>query len=463
MKYCARPYNHLHFDPGGNVRICSWTDVNIGNILEEDIEDIWHGEKAEKFRESIADGSFRFCRKTSCPFLENDSLEDLGKSEFIERAKVEKLPAQFNVANDFICNHSCPSCRENVFIPDEQYAQNMDKMEEVLLPLLNQATAISACGNGDLFASPYMMRLLQQVHPVDKSCRISLETNGALFNENNWKKISHLAEYGLYVAVTPNSYVKTTHYYLCGNHDSYDEVMKNLKFISELREQEIINRLEISIVLQDRNFLELPDFAVQSIEKFKADLVTVKPLYKWFALDEETYWFKDVLNPLHPYHQEYLNMMEHPALKNPKVYFWGAKNLHPAQKHPAYLYKEIADYLNWILLTDDAGVRLSNLIQKQGLKNIIIYGENQLTEPIIRLLQDNHVEIKMIMAKYPEKEKILGMRVMKFSDYKKSDEDLIFVMNYDKLDYIKRDFEFINFNGEIIRIDKMLFTLKENM
>ena len=37
----------------GDVRMCGWTQYVIGNLLENSIEELWHGEKAEKFRNLI--------------------------------------------------------------------------------------------------------------------------------------------------------------------------------------------------------------------------------------------------------------------------------------------------------------------------------------------------------------------------------------------------------------------------
>lgn len=54
--------------PDGRVRICGWTDGTIGNLIEQDLDEIWKGEKAEIQRDAIRNGSFAFCRKTSCPF-----------------------------------------------------------------------------------------------------------------------------------------------------------------------------------------------------------------------------------------------------------------------------------------------------------------------------------------------------------------------------------------------------------
>ncbi len=40
-RFCSRPYEHVHLDPNGNVRICSWMDVGIGNLLEADLNTVW--------------------------------------------------------------------------------------------------------------------------------------------------------------------------------------------------------------------------------------------------------------------------------------------------------------------------------------------------------------------------------------------------------------------------------------
>lgn len=63
MKYCERPFQHVYIMPNGDVRCCSWTTKKIGNLLENTLEEIWNSPAAEEIRESVRDGSFRFCRK----------------------------------------------------------------------------------------------------------------------------------------------------------------------------------------------------------------------------------------------------------------------------------------------------------------------------------------------------------------------------------------------------------------
>lgn len=121
MKFCSKPFEQVHLDPGGGVRVCSWTDESIGNVLHEDLEVIWHGEKANKIRKSILDGSYLYCRAVSCPYLENDSLPDLDGKELEKAVKIGYAPSKYSVACDFTCNHSCPSCRDGIFCGTDDY------------------------------------------------------------------------------------------------------------------------------------------------------------------------------------------------------------------------------------------------------------------------------------------------------------------------------------------------------
>ena len=78
MKYCERVFRHLYIIPNGNVFLCSWNTKPIGNILKQDLKQIWNSDEAEKIRDSIRDGSFQYCKKTGCPFCENNTLKEVG-------------------------------------------------------------------------------------------------------------------------------------------------------------------------------------------------------------------------------------------------------------------------------------------------------------------------------------------------------------------------------------------------
>lgn len=454
-KFCSRPFEHLHMDPNGKVRICSWTDEVVGNLLEESIEDIWDGERADKIRESIIDGSYKYCRATSCPYLENDSLPYVTEEEMAQLAVKTEKPMNFNVACDYICNHSCPSCRDSIFVGDETYKENLQITIDKLIPYLNAADSFSTCGNGDVFSSPQMMSMLEELQPENEDLTISIETNGVLFDEQHWKKIEHLAKYKIRVAVTPNSFEPRTFRYLNGGHNTYDKMIQNLYFIKELRKKGLVDFFEISMVMQDRNFWELPDFVERCLYDFEADMVTVKPIYRWFGLSEDLFWYKDVLNPKHPYHKEYLDMMKDPVLNDSRVYFWGAKNLHEAQDHPAYRNKEYLQLIAQMLETEDVGNKIKQYFEKQKLAKFYIYGDMELS-PIICRIFEKAIPVQGFIARDTNKESICGKPIIRMCDYQSQEGDVVLVLNYQFFNNIKRDFDFSEFKGTLIRLDEMV-------
>jgi len=120
MLFANRPYDH-YISQRRKTRCCGWVKHSLGNIVDLEIEEIWHGEKAREIRESIEDGSFRFCIADSCPLIGNKILPDLTPEEFdAEKNKwLKKTPHDFNLAYDYTCNHACPSCRDNIFKPSD--------------------------------------------------------------------------------------------------------------------------------------------------------------------------------------------------------------------------------------------------------------------------------------------------------------------------------------------------------
>lgn len=460
MKFCERPFNFIHLDPNGGCRLCAWTDISIGNLVYQDLEDIWNSESAVKIREAIKKGNFEYCRKTSCPFLENDSLPEI-EAEVVKNIEPEQLPTKYSVACDFTCNHSCPSCRNEIFRPDEEYKKNLNIILEKILPYLNRAETekIITDGNGDCFASPYIMNMLEQLRPKNKACRITFETNGALLDEEHWSRIEHLAEYWIQVTITPNSFVKTTFEYLNGGIHSYEKVMSNLLFVKALREKGIINWTRISIVLQERNFWEFPEFARRCLDEFAADEVVAKPLYRWFMLSQDDYWFKDIMNPMHPYHKEYLQMLENPILKDSRIFYWGAHNLHESRRHPAYIYKEYVEIIDKLLSDENSGKKIEKQLMSEKKDSVYLYGDTELTTAFCCILKDTNIQIKGIIARDISNKQKYGFTVHPLCDYVPMDEDVFIVMNYPFIKEILRDLHFKGFKGNVISVKDLVLNI----
>ncbi len=77
MKVCKMGLESIWIDHAqGDVRLCAWTGYNLGNLQENTIEELWHGEKAEIFRQSMIDGNYQFCNCQACPYMANNEMEE---------------------------------------------------------------------------------------------------------------------------------------------------------------------------------------------------------------------------------------------------------------------------------------------------------------------------------------------------------------------------------------------------
>lgn len=323
MIFCGRPFEHMYVKKNGDIQCCSWAKfLSLGNIVDNSLEDIWHGEMYEKIRGSILDQSYQYCDKISCPLLSNNSLPDLDQSEILK--KVEEMPAypvEFNLAYDFVCNHACPSCRDDIFKPTKEYRESIVKIESNILPYLKNAKLIMASGNGDIFASKTMLDMLSKIEPENSECILKLETNGALVQQQ-WKHIEQFERYNLKVVVTPNSFEKETYSVLSGGIDNLEDIFNNLRFLRDLRKSNRIKEFKITMVVQDTNFREIPNFIERSLNEFEVDLVQLRPIMPWFKLSKDEYIKKNLLSPSHPLHNEFIEVMSHDICYHPKVYHW---------------------------------------------------------------------------------------------------------------------------------------------
>jgi uncharacterized Fe-S cluster-containing radical SAM superfamily protein len=305
----------------------------IGNLMSDSIEEAYNSDYANHLRSTMDDQSFKYCRREACPILQRNEFEVISREEYDRRKKKTYHPTIINLAYDHICNQSCETCRETVFMPPPDYAAKMRMIHEKIMPYLEAAKQISTSGRGEVFASKYTMEVLENLHPVNRDCRILLETNGVFFDEEHWEKIKHLSKFKLEIIVTINSFDKFTYNHISRG-GNYNKLMKNLEFMSHLRKKNDLTLIYNNMVIQDRNFREIPSFIKRSFDNYAFDYVLLKPVYKWSTLSEKAYWFKDVLNPLHPYHQEYLEILQDPVLKDPRVINFAGESVHEARQYP---------------------------------------------------------------------------------------------------------------------------------
>jgi radical SAM protein with 4Fe4S-binding SPASM domain len=73
-RFCRIPWNRLSIDPNGDVFPCNVANEVIGNLFEENIEQIWHGPRMQSFRAGVnnPDAMNKDCQ--TCPHCRLGSM-----------------------------------------------------------------------------------------------------------------------------------------------------------------------------------------------------------------------------------------------------------------------------------------------------------------------------------------------------------------------------------------------------
>lgn len=408
MKFCDKPFRQAYLRYDGEVWTCGWMHYVIGNLYEADLDEIWHSAAAQKARESILDGSFAYCRKTSCPYCERGELLDLTEEELKEKAVPLPLPEDIIIANDRTCNIACTKCRGGMYHCSVEERRKIDQVMEKLLPVANQAKSLDMNGAGEFLAIPSYIRLLEHLQPERQDYAVNFETNGILFDETHWRHFEHLGKYNISATVTLDSLNREVYQHLSGGFDYLEQELTNLRFMSELRKEGKINHLSVSMVVQECNFWEIPKYIriMGHSEEYAIDQIVMKPYYYWWNVPREKYWFKNILNPEHPFFKAYERILADDCWKDPKVFDWGCHNIREARPHPAEQAKRVSDLLLAVYTNTDnqtPAEYMKGCLNRLGLKILGVYGENDHFDTVIRLLRDAGAEVRFRLTRYDDR------------------------------------------------------------
>lgn len=410
MKLCERALDFVQIiNDNGDVRLCSWQYDGgvIGNLLEQPMQEIYHSTQANLIRERHANQDYSNCNPDSCPYVANDTVDDVT----VEVDEVPQLPKRLLLAYENTCNYRCVMCT----IPDclngvelQRREERLNRIDDEVRKVLPYIKELSANGLGELFASRHTMQLLSEWEPIadPSECKVALETNGSLFNPSNWEKISNLGKYHLSVAITVLSFDEATYQELSGTKLPIQNLLDNLHFVKQLREQGIVNYFEIATVYQEKNFRTLPEFARRAIEEFGADYVRLRPFEPWREPDMKE-WFRDVRNVYHPNHQDFLEVMKDPIFQHPKVHDWGGGK--PSTLGPEPYPWLRARYRMIERIFCDRSF-LESLKEKVAGRSVVIYAMNVVGRALTQALRDE-CEILYCIDKAMDGESYCGIAI----------------------------------------------------
>ena len=338
--FCSKPFTWFEVSTKGanvqrkgDVYLCcpSWLDTSIGNLGEQSVEEIWNGENAQKIRQSILDGSFKYCDASKCAFLQTVSgpvqpIEEVEEESFktvIEQnlTQLPYGPKEVICSYDSSCNLSCPSCRFEIFIETENEQQILSLEEKLRCQALKDATYLYITGSGDPFGSPYFRKWLQTMKKAEMPNlqEIRLHTNAQLWTPGLWNSIPEEIRRLVSSAEISIDAARAETYSMNRRGGDFEKLLRNLEFISSLLKNGPLKSVTISMVVQENNFQEMPDF-VRLGKRLGFDVIYFSQLVNWGTFANKEYKRRAVHLPTHPRHSEFVDLLQNRVFEQPEIH-----------------------------------------------------------------------------------------------------------------------------------------------
>jgi hypothetical protein len=333
--FCAKPFTWFEVSRGreeGEVFLCcpGWLKRPVGNLVRQSVAETWNGEAAQDIRRSILDGSFEYCDASLCPHIQEISgpvqrIQDVTDPVLrgVIREGLTVLPygpREVNCAHDRSCNLSCPSCRTELIIETGRRDEILGVQRKLAQEALVDAETLYITGSGDPFGSPFFRKWLQTMRRTDmpRLRTLHLHTNGLLWTPQVWETIPaeiraliRSAEISI-DAASPETYAVNR------RGGSFETLLARLEFIQSLRLAGPLERLTMSMVVQENNFQQMREF-VHLGKRFGADTAYFSRLADWGTFDPEDLRNRSVHRADHPRHRALLDVLSDGLFDDPIV------------------------------------------------------------------------------------------------------------------------------------------------
>ena len=354
--FCVAPFRNAEFQSNGLVWQCcsgAWSEeekrwVNAwvkcgpaGNALTDDWDNIWNSGVAIKLRDSMHDGSMKYCDEKECGFLQkwnneeidesvydngyfpifdektfhklwnNKTINPTGEEKFkkIIEEKISDLPwgpECVIFSHDRSCNLKCPSCRTDFINTTGKEREKSETIQNKILEFaMNDAHELYITASGDGFGSEFWRSLLKSItmekYPNTKN--LHLHTNGNGWTEKIWDRLENLHSIPRIDACTKETYEQIR---LGGN---WDILNKNLQFI--FTKVPNLDFVRLTFVVQNNNYMEMIGFVelahyLQKLNGMKTEVNFIH-INNWGTFTDGQFKIKNVKNSEHP---EYVMFLE---------------------------------------------------------------------------------------------------------------------------------------------------------
>jgi MoaA/NifB/PqqE/SkfB family radical SAM enzyme len=341
--FCHAPFEFATISHTGDIYVCcpAWLKTPVGNLAAQPWDDVWNSTQAIALRESILDGSYRFCSEAMCPhlsgqtgrLLRNEEVSNPYHREIIDKqlTRLDVNPKDITIQYDRTCNLTCPSCRCDVYKADKEEAQVIQRIHDrVWNDVVNDARRITVAGDGDAFASKLYLKALREFDPSRRpNIRLAFITNGLLLTPAMWQSISNCWPAIESINVSCNAATPET-FRINQRGGEFEKLLYNLEHLAAARHRGEFPLLGLGFYIRDNNFREMKEI-VRIGKRLGVDRILFGKLtLPSYLLDDlDTFRAMAVHLPTHPQHAELLEILMDPIFLDPIVYLTNLAPLVP--------------------------------------------------------------------------------------------------------------------------------------
>ena len=239
---CLTPFGYTEvFDKQQFLCCPGWLKEDVYET--ESIKDNFFSEKSNSIRNSIIDGSYKFCDSKQCPHLQQLKQGKKIDGRLVPKTdeKIEELKNHtLNMVNfcfDRSCNLQCPSCRSELI---NYLGKDRDSVEEKLRQVNEEIAPtikrLYLSGSADPFYSKSFRQWLINFDPTKfpKLSLIHIHTNGILWTPQLWSKMKKIHPFVTTAEISIDAASKDTYENLTRIGGDWEKLKENLEFITSI-------------------------------------------------------------------------------------------------------------------------------------------------------------------------------------------------------------------------------------
>ncbi len=308
-KYCKHPFHTIQIQNTGDIYCCCcyWTNFySFGNIFEQSFDEIWNGKKAKEFRKQFIENNYKYCNLEICdPFLQE-----------LEPDYTADYPKKVEFSYDRRCNVRCIFCRKEKNKEEEEYNRQKEKrieenFDRIFTPIIQKAEVVELNSAGEVFASKHSIEIVKKIIRINPNIEFNIISNGILFTKENIELIG-LKKHLNTVIISMHASTEKTYNKLVEN-GSFKALIKNVKYLAELKKKGSIKNLQLNFVVTSINYKEMKNF-VKLAKRLNAKAFFIN-YHKQIDSDELMHKL-DISLPSHPKYNDLVNILRNSIFKD---------------------------------------------------------------------------------------------------------------------------------------------------